>query len=309
MTDLRASLNGAVDLSYLKQPTAENAAPGATAAATATVPALVVDGNASNLRDLLAVSTVVPVLVYFHTARAEASATMLAELERLTLAAAGKALLVRVDADNQPELVQALGVTGLPSLIAVLKGQPAPIFAATVEVAQLAAVFDKLLQVAGTNGLDGTLSVAEGELPAAPHAPSKPVSPNLVAGFEAMEQGDFSKAIASFEAELNTNPSSEEPKLAIEQARFLQRLAGIDLDAVLSANQQQTIEQVLILADAKFAAVSPAEAFDLLLNCYAAADAGEKDAIRSRLISYFALAGSADELVAAARVRLANLLF
>jgi putative thioredoxin len=306
MADIRASLNGAVDLSYLKQSQPE---PTGEQTSNFAVPALVVDANASNIRELLSVSSAVPVLVYFHTTRAEASTAMLAELERLTLAANGKTLLVRVDADNETELVQALGVTGLPSLVAVLKGQPAPIFAATVEVAQLGAVFEKLLQVAASNGLNQTLTVSENAPAAAPAPAAKPISQNLQAGYEAMEQGDFDKAIAAFESELNSNPSADEPKLAIEQARFLQRLAGIDLDAVLAAGERETIEKVLVLADAKFAAVAAADAFDLLLEQFVEAKQADRDLIRARLISYFALAGNEDPAVASARVRLANLLF
>lgn len=306
MAELRPSLNQAVDLSYLKQSSAARSNP---QAGNFTVPAFVVDGTAANIRELLGLSTAVPVLVYFHTARAEASIGMLAELERLTLEAQGKALLLRIDADNQPELVEALGVTGLPSLVAVLKGQPAPIFAATVEVEQLGAVFEKLLQVAASNGLNQTLSMSE-NVPAATPAPvAKPVSPNLQAGYDAMEQGNFDKAIAAFESELNSNPSAEEPKLAIEQARLLQRLAEIDLDAVLAAGERGTIEKVLVLADAKFAAVSADDAYSLLLERFVEANQEDRDLIRARLISYFALAGNEDPAVASARVRLANLLF
>jgi putative thioredoxin len=273
------------------------------------VASYVVDGDAKNLRGFLELSSSVAVLLYFHTSRAEQSGAMLAELERLTLAAAGKALLVRVDADAQPELVQALGVTGLPSLIAVLKNQPAPLFSATVATEQLEAIFTKVLEVAASNGIDGTLQLAEGAAAEVAATTAKPLSANLVAGFEAMEAGEFDKAIASFETELNTNPAAEEPRLAIEQARFLQRLATVDIDATLKASKSSTIAETLALADANFAAVSPAAAFDLLLTRFAIAEPAERDLIRARLISYFELAGSANPDVAAARVRLANLLF
>jgi len=77
----------------------------------------------------------------------------------------------------------------------------------------------------------------------------------------------------------------------------------------LTSQSSKTLYDLLQLADATFAAVSPAAAFDLLLTRFAQEDQANRDSIRTRLISYFALVGNADPAVASARVRLANLLF
>ena len=305
MADPRASIGGGVDLSYLKRDRAPEAV--ATPASSTKLPSLVLEVDAASLRTYLALSDAVPVLVYFHSQRANESAEMYAELSRLTNEAAGKALLLKVDADKAPEVAQALGVASLPSLLAVLKGQPAPLFSAVVALPQLKLVFDKVLQVAAENGLTAVLEVDPNA--AGTSAPAPKLSEHMIAGYQAMEASNFEGAVAAFEAELNQNPANEEPKLALEQVRFLERLSHFELDAILAAAKSETIEELLQLADATFAAESPASAFELLLNGFAA-DAGEnRDAIRNRLISYFALIGNTDPAVAAARIRLANLLF
>ncbi len=309
MADPRASIGGGIDLSYLKKertPEANAASPGSAAAALPKVPALVVEADANSLRNFLALSDAVPVLIYFHSDRSVESAEMFTELSRLTNETAGKAFLVKIDADKSADIAQALGVTGLPSLIAVLKGQPAPLFSAVIALTQLKLVFDKVLQVAAENGLTGKLEVDS----AAETAPAAPkLSEHMIAGYEAMEASDFAAAQKAFEAELNQNPANEEPKLALEQVKFLERLSHFEIDEVLNAAKSSSVEELLQLADASFAAVSPATAFDLLLNRFATEDQAARDVIRTRLISYFALVGNADLAVAAARIRLANLLF
>jgi len=304
MADIRSSIGGGIDLSYLKRDRTTEASQ--SPSEVKKVASLVVEADANSLRGYLALSDAVPVLIYFHSDRSSESAEMFTELSRLTREANGKALLARIDADKAPEIAQALGVAGLPSLIAVLKGQPAPLFSAVVALPQLKLVFDKVLQVAAENGLNAVLEID-------PNAPAEAETPKLsqhmLDGYQAMEASDFAAAKAAFEAELNQNPANEEPKLAIEQVSFLERLSHFEIEPVLVAGESGTIDALLQLADATFAAVSPAAAFDLLLNRFAQEEQANRDAIRARLISYFSLVGNGDQAVAAARIRLANLLF
>jgi putative thioredoxin len=310
VSDPRPSIGGGIDLSYLKRDrtaaTPPTEQPGGATTDLPKVPALVVEADATSLRSYLALSDAVPVLIYFHSDRSAESAQMFSELSRLTLASAGKVLLAKIDADKAPEIAQALGVAGLPSLVAVLKGQPAPLFSAVVALDQLKLVFDKVLQVAAENGLTATLGVDENIKPA-PEAPK--LSEAMVAGYQAMEASDFAAAQSAFEAELNQNPSNDEPKIALEQVKFLERLSHFEIDSVLKAARSESIDELLQLSDATFAAVSPAAAFDLLLDRFALGEVGNRDAIRTRLISFFALVGGNDKDVASARIRLANLLF
>ena len=108
---------------------------------------LVVDVDASSLRDVAEVSTQVPVIVVLHSPRSQASADLATVLEQLAGQYAGRFQLARVNVDTAPEVAQALQAQAVPTVVALIAGQPVPMFQGTVPQEQVRSVIDQLLEV------------------------------------------------------------------------------------------------------------------------------------------------------------------
>ena len=197
------SMFGAVDLSSLAPATkptgsTSGASPTTgdrpTGAAGSGLPVpLVVDVDASNLRDVAEVSTQVPVIVVLHSPRSQASADLAAVLEELADQYAGRFQVARVNVDTAPEVAQALQAQAVPTVVALIAGQPVPMFQGAVPQEQLHSVIDQLLEVAAANGVNGTIAVDGAAVPALLRpSPRRPRSSGPPA--EAIEAGDFAAA-------------------------------------------------------------------------------------------------------------------
>nr|WP_245349191.1 tetratricopeptide repeat protein [Brachybacterium fresconis] len=91
----------------------------------------------------------------------------------------------------------------------------------------------------------------------------------------------------------------------------MRRTQDIDADTVRedAAQRPTDLEAQLRVADLDMLGGHVDDAFTRLLDHLRGADQETKDAIRARLLDLFEVAGPADPRVAAARKRLANLLF
>lgn len=308
----RASLAGAVDLSSLRRPEPAAAAQGAGAQATeqpavaATVNDLVVEGNDSNLKQFLTLSNSVPVVIDFYSEAIESSKTLSAKLKELIRAQGGRILLVCIDVIAHTQIAQAFQVSSPATVVALLKGQPVPLFIGDQTNEALITVFDRMLQIAGENGLNGTVTVDEtAELPE-PQAPSLP--PRHEAAYQAIDQGNYLEAVAQYEAQLAESPADSLAKTGLAQAKLLVRTDGIDFESVL-ASTPSNLEETLLRADAFVAVGHAAEGYSTILTRFATADNAEREVLRKRLIELFEVSQPDAPEVAAARRTLASMLY
>src|SRR5215211_1604649 len=125
----------------------------------------------------------VPVIIDLWATWCEPCKQLSPLLERLATEYAGRFLLAKVDVDANPRLAQVFQAQSIPLVIAVIKGQPVPLFQGAVPEQQVRAYLDELLRVAEANGVTGTLA---GE-PSAPADQDEPELPPLhQAAFEAI---------------------------------------------------------------------------------------------------------------------------
>src|SRR5699024_7833851 len=89
---------------------------------------LVLEVTAQSFADAVQQSMDVPVVLDLYSTRSPASTELSAVLVELVKEFAGKFVLARVAVDSNPEIAQALQVQSLPTTVAVLKGQPVPLF-------------------------------------------------------------------------------------------------------------------------------------------------------------------------------------
>jgi putative thioredoxin len=294
-----------MDLSSLRKPeptlVAQNSAPIAVEAIK--VASLVLRGNQSNLKRLLEISNSVPVVIDFHTDRGDQSKALSPKLEALIKAQNGRILLVQIDIDAEPQIAQAFQITQAPSVIAVLKGQPVPLFSGDQPNEALVTVFDRMLQVAGENGLVGSVEVDENIVEEAPRLP-----PRHEAAYAAIDAGNYAEAISQYEAQLAESPADALAKSGLAQAKLLLRTDNIDFEAIL-ASAPEDLAGLLLKADAFVAVGHPAQGFSVILTRFANSDSTDRDLLRKHLIELFEVCPPDSPEVSAARRALASMLY
>lgn len=297
MTDATFSRPGAVDLSSLSQ-----------AAAAPTGGAYVVPLTEAEFQAVAGQSTKYPVIVEFYSTRDTAGATVSSALSELVNAAGGRFLLGRVDVDAQPRLAQALGIQAVPTVVALIAGQLAPLFQGTKSREEISPLLDQVAQLAVANGITGRAQpVAAGDS----EGTVAPTNPRFAKADAALEAGDFTKAVEEFDALLKETPGDAEALAGRAQAALLVRSASFDPQAIVAkaAAEPTNAEAQLDAADLEVINGRFEEAFDRLLGLAAEVPAEGRDPIRVRLLELFEVAGRAEPVVLKARRRLASVLF
>ena len=312
MTDVTpgAALRGAVDLSALRNRPA--AAPAGNAAPVS-APSLVMDVTDETFPQVLELSRTVPVVIDLWAEWCGPCKQLSSILERVVTELAGRLVLAKVDVDANPQLSQAFRAQSIPLVVALVAGQPVPLFTGAVPEQQVRDVFAQLLQLAAQNGVTGSIDIAaEEDAATADVEPAEPELPPLHAeAFDAIEAGDYARAIAAYEKALAENPRDDEARAGLGQVKLLDRVQGVDLkDArAAAAAAPADIDAQFTVADLDLAGGHVDDAFARLLDLFAALPSDERGRVRERLLELFALIGDTDPRVIRARGRLASLLF
>ena len=263
------------------------------------VPALVIQVDVNSIRDYLAISDSLPVLVLFVQENDPASQSILSTVKLLTEKTAGKILTLVVDAIKSPELAQAFDLKQIPTLLGMLKGQPAPLFAGDQPAEQVQQIIDRVLEVGKENGLTGTVKVAE---------PEPELSITHQQAFAAIEENNYPLARSLYEKALVENPNDQLAEAGLAQIKLLIRLEGKDLPTLVSSVGQDT-DSVLDRVDALVATGAASEGFEQLLVLFESTAKDQREPIRLRFVELFLVVGNEDPAVIKARKNLSLLLF
>lgn len=263
------------------------------------VPALVIQVDANSIRDYLAISDSLPVLVLFVQENDPASQSILSTVKLLTEKTAGKILTLVVDAVKSPELAQAFDLKQIPTLLGMLKGQPAPLFAGDQPAEQVQLIIDRVIQVGKENGLTGTVKVAE---------PEPELSITHQQAFAAIEENNYPLARSLYEKALVENPNDQLAEAGLAQIKLLIRLEGKDLPSLVSSLGQDT-DAVLDRVDALVATGAASQGFEQLLVLFESTAKDQREPIRLRFVELFLVVGNEDPAVIKARKNLSLLLF
>jgi putative thioredoxin len=286
------NFGGALDLSRLTQKPAAATAP--TAGASSTVGVIsdwLVKADEQILRQYVALSEKTPVLMLIGD-QSEQSAEVRAMVGKALRASEGRFAGVEIDITANPELARAVGVESAPAVIAILAGQPAPLFQGKPTSDQLLKVLAQVLQLAQQNGLTQTVRVEA----ATPNEPE--LSPAHQEAIAEIAAGNFEAAKAKFEKIIVEYPNDKDALAGLNQVKLMLRMQQTPSDP---------FEVGLAKADQKLIAGEPAQAFAILLDAFELSD--RKDEIRVRLLELFTLIGEGDQDVLAARRRLTSLMF
>lgn len=310
MTEMSpAALRGAVDLSSLRNRPAAPA-PGAQPPAGAPVVDVVVDATDESFGQILELSRTVPVVVDLWAEWCGPCKQLSPIIEKVARELGGKVLLAKVDVDANPQLAQGFRAQSIPMVVALIAGQPVPMFTGAVPEQQVREVFAQLLQLAAQNGVTGSLDV--GEPSEQPEAPEEPPMPPLHAeAFAAIEMGDYAAAVVAYEKALAENPRDEDAIAGLGQVRLLERVQKLDLQDARAAAAAGPLDIAaqFDVADLDLAGGHVDDAFGRLLDLFAQLPSDERTPVRERLVELFGLIGVTDPRVVTARNRLTSLLF
>lgn len=268
---------------------------------------LVVELTAENLQDVAQVSTQAPVVLVVYSPRSQASVQLAELLERLAGEYGGAFELAKVDGDAHPQVAQALQVRAVPTVMALLAGQPVPMFQGEIPEDQLRGLLDQVLQVAAQNGVTARVQAAG--------APAEPAEPEETeterAAREAIERGDYAAAIEVYDHAIANNPAYDDLKVARDQIRMMARMDGKDPAALLAAADANPadVEAALAGADAALALGDVNAALGRVLEAVRSHSGEERETARKRALELFDVIGPSSPEVARARRQLATLLF
>jgi putative thioredoxin len=251
-----------------------------------------------------------PVVVELYSPRVSTGQQLSDALATLAAEAAGRFLLARINVDTAPGIVQALALQAVPTVIAVINGQIAPLFQGVLTKEQANAYIEQLLKAAVANGIVGRADPI-GSQPSETTPSDEPVSdPRFAAADEALEQGDFSTALTEFDKLLEANPNDAEAKAGKAQVGLLARVSAVDPQAVLDqAATSDAMNDQLAAADVEMVTGQVDEAFARLLQLIRQRSGEDRNAARVRLLELFETLGNADERVLRARRELMAALF
>jgi len=315
------NLRGAVDLSSLKQrpaappaagapPAGQPGQPGAQGAPDTGGQPLRVDVTEANFQQLVELSAQVPVVFALWAGYSPASGDLLDVLEDIINSYGGRLVLGAADIEAFPQLAQAFQVQAVPTAVAVIKGQPVPLFQGGADEQQVRTLLDELLKVAAANGVTGSLGGAA----AAADTEPAPLPPLHQAAYDAIEAGDYAAAAAAYRQALLEMPADAEAKAGLAQVELMERLqslTGPDGEALrkLAAEQPDNLEAQLGVADLDIAGGHIEDALGRIVSFIGRNFGPERETARVRLLELFEVVGPSDDRVAKARQGLARVLF
>ncbi|WP_110589112.1 tetratricopeptide repeat protein [Microbacterium suaedae] len=312
---LGSALRGAVDLSSLRNqpPASQPGAPSGGAGAAASSggePEVVMHVDDQSFGRVMELSAQYPFVVQLWAEQVPQTVTQGELFERVTRSYGGRIVLARVDASRAPQVTQMFQQNGWPMTIGVIGQRPVPVPDQEYGEEQVRDLFEQILQLAANAGVTGIVAASgEDETPEEPAEPTLP--PLHQEAFDAIQRGDYDSAVAAYEKALTENPRDDDAQAGLAQVSLLKRVEGADLQAArqAAADAPGDVDAQLAVADLDMAGGHVDDAFERLLDAFAAQAGDERVRIKDRLLELFGLVGQADPRVVAARTRLTNLLF
>jgi len=297
------NLHGAVDLSGLVKkntPASHSPAQGKNPGELGVVR----DITEAQMASIVELSQSVPVILEFYGQGHEPA------LGPIVGSFAGRLVLATIDVATSPELVQGLGVTGIPTVFAIIQGRPAPLFQGLPPEDDIKKLLVDVLKVASQAGVTGQVKTD----PAEPQEPSEDSEPEwLSRALEALSTNNFDAATAAYQDGLVGDAKNPEALAGVARVGLLRRIhaSGKTHDAIRqeAAETPGSVDAQLLVADLDVAGGHVDDAFRRLLGLFRDVPADEKTRVREHLVSVFDAVGQSHPAVVSARQQLASLLY
>lgn len=270
-------------------------------------------------REVLLASRDLPVIVQFWSARSAACQQLAQAFDKLAREHQGRFKLARVDADNNPELVQHFQLRSLPFVIAFVNAQPVDSLSGSVNEAQarefverqLPSPIEEAYNAALRARETGDLETAEKHLKAALMLDPKfdDARFDYVEVLISTDRGEDAQA----QFERITPAGQADPRHASLATILAARVKALELpeeDALIARIEQDpaNLQARLELANLRIARRAWAGAMEELLEIVRRDRTFEDDIGRKTLIAVFSQASAQPELVSQMRKKLSAIL-
>ena len=247
--------------------------------------------------DFVELSMSKPVILLCWTSRSPQSLDVLAILDKLNKEDNQSWELGSVDIDRIPEVANALQVRTVPYAVALVGGQPIPLFEEPLNEDAIKSVISKLLTIAAEQGIGSV--------------PEEKLEPEEVEALAALEAGELLQAEDAYKRFIARKPQDPYAKLGLAHTQLQIRIAGLDPATVIAAANANPhdIQIAMSCADIEVATGTVEPAFLRLLTLVKETTGDERTAVKNRLLDLFSLVDPADPRVIKARAELANALF
>ena len=297
---LGPALAGAVDLSGLVN---KNQAPSTPSSGNAD--SLVRDVDDRSIAALVELSRTVPVILEVYGGEVQPVLGPIIESYQ------GRFVLGTVRGESSPELVRALQIEGIPTVLALIGGQPVPLFKGIPAEQEVRAILDQVLTFAQENGVTGQVDPGASAPEEGSEPQEAPLPPLHQEAFDALTRNDLPAAKAAYQKALQESPADADAAAGLAQVELLERARSLDTEAVRrsAADDPGNVDHALAVADLDMSGGHIEDAFVRLLGIFAGASDEDKERIRERLLNYFTIVGQAAPEVKKARTQLASLMF
>ena len=301
---------GAVDLSQVAQ-RAKGSSAGSPIAPSAAGGSYVVEVTEQTFEaETIRKSLQHPVVVELYSPRVASGQQLSDALIEIANASEGKFLLARLNVDTAPAIVQALGLQAVPTVIALINGQLAPLFQGVLPKDQVQAAIDQLLKAAVANGMVGRAQPVGSSESSATAEAEPAADPRYAAADAALERGDFAAAREEFDKLLQANPNDAEAQAGKAQAGLFARATALDPQSTLAAaNGTDDLDSQLAAADVEMITGEVEAAFGRLIRLIKRSSGDQRNQVRVRLLELFETLGNTDDRVLKARSDLMAALF
>ncbi|MGW0431087.1 tetratricopeptide repeat protein [Micromonospora sp. NPDC003197] len=300
---------GAVDLGALRSAaptpsrpaTAAPATPGAPGAPSTGAPPIPAAGSVAVIdvteatfqAEVLERSLTTPVVVDFWAEWCEPCKQLSPMLERLATADGGTWVLAKIDVEANPRLAQMFRVQSIPTVYAVVGGQPVDAFSGVVPEPQLRQWLDAVLKAEG-------VATAPAE------------DPRLIEADDALMNGDLDAAELAYKKILADSPADAVAEAGLAQVELTRRVTQVADPAealTAAAADPDDISAQLLAADVEVLSGRAEQAYARLVDLVRRTSGDDRETARQHLVSLFKVAGPDDPTVGSARRALARALF